>query len=204
MSFEGLLNDLEELKKAQAAEDDGAGDQKIADAAASDEDGDESGATPGDGDGDEDEGEEMGKSLTVTLPDGTEAKAFDGTMLIKSLQNEIVTIKGERATENEHLSKSLNLVTEMLGEQGKALKALGDQVAKMANQGAGRKAVVAIAGTDLAKSESASSAISTEELMNKCLAAQTAGKISGFEISLAESCINRGLPIPDSVRGKLL
>ena len=87
--FNELLAELETLAKAQPAD----GDQKIAAAAAEggagapDDEDDEGEADPaaGNGEPDGDEGKPMAKSFRVTMPDGTEQEAVDGTALVKSL-----------------------------------------------------------------------------------------------------------------------
>lgn len=199
MSFEALLENLEELKKSQGVND---GDEKIAAAAVtadkkSDVKDDDEGK---DGEGDD---EVMGKSMTITLADGSTQDVLDATEMIKSLQSRVIGLAAERESEREHLGKSLTLVHDMLKEQGDVLKALGEQVVAMANAGRGRKsAVVTVQGEDMIKSQPVVTE-TPDELLNKCLAAQAAGRLSGMDVSIAETSLNRGLPIPEHIRTRL-
>jgi hypothetical protein len=128
-------------------------------------------------------------------------EVIDGTVLIKSLQADVQSLKTEREHEHEQLGKSLTLVHEMLKEQGNVIKSLGEQVTRMANEGRGRKAVVTVHSADMSKSEPAQ--MSSDDVLAKCAQAQTAGRISAMDVSMAEAYINRGMPIPDSIRTRL-
>lgn len=193
MSFEQLLNDLEELKKSQVNDEEG--DEKIRSAAAgSDEDEDE--------DDEECEGKgEMTKSFTAII-DGEEHDCVDGTVLVKSLQADISRIDGERATENEHLSKSLLVVTDLLKEQGDMIKSLQDQIAKLSDSGRGRKSTVAV-DSDMAKSLAKQETPKAEDILAKCEQAMRAGKISAMDVSMAEASVNRGMQVPAHIMANL-
>jgi hypothetical protein len=194
MSFEKMLEELEVLKKAQAIDE---GDKAIA-AAAEDPDGDGDGEKDDDEDGD---GNEMSKAITVFDAEGNPLPAVDGTEMIKSLQAELDGIKAERADENMHLGKSLELVAEMLKSQGEQIAALTEQMSRVAGEGRGRRAVVTVQ-SDMSKSEMPA-AVSTDEVLAKCLTAQRDGKLSAHDVSLAESCVNRGMEIPARIRERL-
>lgn len=192
MSFEALLNDLDDLRKAQPTEDVD-GDEKIAAA-----------AEEGEGEPVEDEDDEdmpLGKSMTAVI-DGEEQEVIDGTELVKSLIADVQTIKGERATENEHLSKALGLVTDMLKEQGDMIKSLQDQVSKMADSGRGRKSTVAV-DAEMAKSLTKQESPKVEDVLAKCAQAMMAGKISAMDVSVAEAAANRGMQVPAHILANL-
>ena len=200
-AFEGLLNDLEQMSKALPTDESGADDKKI-EAAAEDgqehkePDGDEGeGGGEGDGDGDE----AMGKSFSLTLEDGTEIDAIDGTLLVKSL---IARVEGNEVSMVKALGQTLDVVK----NQGAMIKSLQDEVKKLAGSGKGRKAVVTIAEkpgpTDLAKSDS--DGINPSDFLAKSLTAQAAGRITGLDVAKIESRINSKLPIPADLINRVL
>lgn len=202
MSFEKLISELEEmsteqenLSKALPA-DEGKDEDKIQAAAADGGDGDGAAAGAGDGDGDKDkdgDGDQMGKSLgTVTLEDGTQAEAIDGTELVKSLMARVETTEGQ-------MQKALEGAIGLIKGQSAMIKSLSEQVAKLAGTGRGRKTVVTVteknpAGTPMNKSEPAG--MTGEEFMAKALVAQSNGKILAKDVSAIEMYLNRGMPIP--------
>lgn len=188
-----LSADQESMAKALPA-DDGKDDDKIQAAAAeggSDGDADNNGG-PSDGDADNG-GQPMAKSFKLTLEDGTEIEAQDGAELVKSLSDRL------DATEAS-MAKALGSAVDLIKGQAEMIKSLNDKVAKLSGEGRGRKAVVSVvektepgAGT-MAKSEPAG--MTPETFFVKALAAQKEGRISGTDVALAETCLNRGEPIP--------
>lgn len=221
MSFEKLLGDLQELQdlqKAQApaavAEDD---DEKVAAAAAdsgvdtqaeqpggdaTEPDGDE-GAGAGDGDGDE---EPMGKSFEFVGEDGQKHEAVDGTELVKSLMAKI-------DTQESSMTKALGVAVDLIKSQGDLLKSQGEQIAdltgrieRLSNEGRGRKATVSVAekpaAGELQKSEPAG--VSGQEFMTKALAAQADGKLTGRDVAIAETSLQKGLAVPADIVKRVL
>jgi hypothetical protein len=211
-AFGKLVGELEQLRKST----EGSGDAAIAAAAAagSDEgDGDadnKGGASDGDADNKDEKGEEgMEKSLTLFDKDGKEVEAVDGTAMVKALQTELSDIKTARAQENDHLGKALTSVHDMLKSQAELIKAQGstiaslnEQMSKLAGSGRGQRSatVIPVAG-EMAKGGEAQ--LTDGELMAKCDSLISSGKISGTEVSMAETYINRGLPIPAHIRARL-
>jgi hypothetical protein len=143
----------------------------------------------------------MAKSFTAVI-DGEEHDCIDGTVLVKSLQADVARIDGERAAENDHLSKSLTLVTDLLKEQGEMIKSLQDQVAKMADSGRGRKSTVAV-DAEMAKSLTKQETPKAEDVLAKCAQAMMAGKISAMDVSVAEAAVNRGMQVPAHILANL-
>jgi hypothetical protein len=204
MSFEKLMAELSSLSTDQATmakalpADDGKDEQKIQAAAEDgglgDGDADNNGGMP-DGDKD-DEGMPMAKSFKFTLEDGTEVEAQDGSELVKSL--------GERldATETT-MAKALGQAVDLIKGQGEMIKSMQDQIKKLSGEGRGRKAVVSIVEKPgpgegvMAKSES--QGMSHEQFFAKALTAQKEGRLSGTDIAIAESCLNRGEAIPANI-----
>lgn len=209
MSFEKLMAELSSLSADQETmakalpADDGKDEEKIQAAAGeggSDGDADDMGGKP---DGDEDDGGDkpMAKSFKFTLEDGTEVDAQDGTELVKSLQDRIA------ATEVT-MAKALGSAVELIKGQASMIKSLSDSVKKLGGEGRGRKAVVSVVekpapgASPMAKSEPAG--VSHEVFFAKAMAAQKEGRLSGMDIAMAESCLNRGEVIPQSIVARVM
>lgn len=209
MSFEKLLGELEELQalqKSEAADNDLGGDEddkKIAEAAESsnaddnekEPDGDENGEVEGDDDGDE----PMGKSFAFTLDSGEVVEAIDGTELVKSLMGRI-------DSQEENMHKAMNIALDLIKSQGTQITLLKSELAKIGNAGRGRKTVVSVAEKPapetMQKSEPAG--VSGEEFMAKCLSAQSAGKLTALQVSIAETSLQKGLAVPADIINKVL
>lgn len=210
MSFEQLVNDLEELKKAQAPAAD-EGDKKIQEAAET-SNGDELADPDEENEAAEDEEEEKGemtKSFTAVI-DGEEQEVIDGTEMLKSLQAqvdtanaELATINGERATENEHLAKSMGLVADLLKEQGALVKSLQAQVEKLSNEGRGRKSVTQPTA-EMAKSLAQSEPLNAGTFMLKANAAYDAGRITGKDLTVCDVAIRMGSEVDQSIINKIM
>lgn len=209
MSFEKLLSDLaqatteqEALSKALPA-DDGTDDKKIQAAAEEGGSGDgksAEGDADNKGDGD-DKDKPMAKSFKVTMPDGTEVDAEDGTELVKALNQRLDANEAE-------LGKAFAGVIGLLKGQAEMIKSLSEQVKKLGGEGRGRKAMVTISEkkdvtTPLAKSE-AKDGLTGEQFMAKAMSAQKEGRINGFQVSLAEACLNKGQEIPADIVQRVL
>lgn len=202
--FEELCKDLDLLKKSQSDEDDG--DKKIKAASEEDEEGSDDNVNKKtvdteDNEDEEDTEDQFGKSLPVILPSGEQAMAVDAGQLIKSLQDGIDRLGKGLETDRESFAKSLNVLTEKMEEQGKVIKAIGEQVIRMAKSGSGRKSVVDL-GMSMTKSQPQS--LSPSVLLAKCEQAMLQGKLTGYELSSAETYVNRGMEIPQSILSKLV
>lgn len=199
MSFNKLLQELDHLRKSQAADPEM--DATIAAAAAADEDDEE--ATDADADAAEEGDDELlGKSFKVVLPSGEEAQGFDGMALIKSMNAQLVSMTADRDADHGVLSKALTGMMEVIEEQGKTIKLLNDQITKISSEGAGRRSVT-VADPLLAKAQQNAAALGTGDILAKCEAAFDAGKISGLDLSTAESSVNRNMPVPDRILAKM-
>lgn len=231
MSFTKLLEDLEALStgsanvegddvaKSMAADGDGdegaeggdADDAKIEAAAA---DGDAAGEAADAADGAEgaeadeggDDGEQFGKSLRVIGADGEEEEAIDATDLLKSLVEKVEGLEGETG-------QVLGKLTDLVKSQAAQIGALTEQVGKLASSGRGRRAVVSVnekpalaksLGADGGEGADKPEGIPANEFMAKAMEACTAGKITGLEVSRAESYLNRGLDVPANIKAKVL
>uniref|UniRef100_A0AAU6W2N6 Uncharacterized protein n=1 Tax=Pseudomonas phage Touem01 TaxID=3138548 RepID=A0AAU6W2N6_9VIRU len=103
-------------------------------------------------------------------------------------------------TSETELAKALTSTLGMVKSQGEMIKSLSDRIATLSNQGTGRRAVLvsterAQPGEHLAKSMPQAAGIQPQELLAKCLDAQRAGKLTGTDVSRAESAINHGLAV---------
>lgn len=204
MSFEKLMAELSSLSADQETmakalpADDGKDEEKIQ--AAAGEGGSDVDAE--DADEEDDGGDKpMVKSFKFTLEDGTEVDAQDGTELVKSLQDRIA------ATEVT-MAKALGSAVELIKGHASMIKSLSDSVKKLGGEGRGRKAVVSVVekpapgASPMAKSEPAG--VSHEVFFAKAMAAQKEGRLSGMDIAMAESCLNRGEVIPQSIVARVM
>lgn len=195
-----LAADQGELAKALPA-DDGKDEDNIQAAAAEGGlgGGDGDGAGEGDEDGAEDgkgDGAPMAKSFQLTLEDGTVIEAQDGTEMVKALAEDLNQTKGTMA-------KALGEAVTLIKGQNDMIKSLTDRVAKLSGEGRGRKAVLSVVekpapAATMAKSQQAEG-VTPEIFFTKALDAQKAGRISGTDIAVAESCLNRGVAIPENI-----
>ena len=189
----GIQTDLEQTMAKALPADDGTDEKNILSAAEDggrDGDADDKGGKP---DGDEDDEGEMTKSFEVVLDTGEKVQAFDGTEMIKSLQARLEKSDG-------NMTAALTQVAGVLKGQNDLIKSLQLQVAALGNEGRGRKTVLNIAEkpTTLAKSQ-APEGVTPDVFFSKALAAQKEGRISGSDVALAETMLNRGQSIPEAL-----
>jgi hypothetical protein len=201
-AFQQLLGDLDTMAKAMPqpqaegapvageGEDDEAKKQAAATAAAAAESGDP-----------------MTKSFQVTLADGSVIEAQDGTELVKSL---FERVDGQEDMMVKALGGTLDLVkslTTRVTSQGEVIKSLQETVAKLGNQGAGRKTLVNVHEqvNSLTKSLPGAEAkgVSPEEFLAKSHAAFAANKISGQELNVIDVSLRQGAPIDQSLLAKV-
>jgi len=214
--FEKLLADLgsaqaetDTLAKSLPAED-GKDDKKIQAAAADggaggDGEGGDADKDGGNADGDKDgDGKPLAKSFKVTLADGTEVDAEDGTALVKSLSERLDATEGMFA-------KVMGQAVDLIKSQGAIIKSQGDQIAKLAGEGRGRKTMVSItekapAGGEktLAKSDGGSGSISQEEFMLKANAAFDAKRITGKDLTVIDVCLRERHAVDPALISKVL
>lgn len=200
-----LQSDQEAMTKSLPA-DDGKDEEKIQAAAAEGGLGDGGNADDKGGkpDGDADD-KPMAKSFEVVLEDGSKVEAVDGTELVKSLTERL---DGQEST----MAKALDSMVGLIKGQNEMIKSLSDQVKKLSGEGRGRKAVVSItekptatAHTDtMAKSIGAGDGVTADQFFAKALSAQKEGRISGGEIALAETLLNKGQEIPPSIVARVM
>lgn len=207
--FQALLEELGTLAKAMpAAGEDDKNIQAAAGAAGGEGDGKGEGAGAGNGDGGEGGGqgenqeddEVFGKSFAVTLPDGSTVEAFDGTAMMKALNDKVVRLEASNQALAADRDAALQVVTQSIGLfkslQGTVTKLQAD-VNRLANAGTGRRAVVNVldkpgTGQPLAKSDG----LSAGDLKAKALEAQRAGRIGATEVARVDAYLGKSLQLP--------
>jgi hypothetical protein len=200
--FDKLLGELETMTKALPSAD--ASDDKKIQAAAG-EGGDDVNAKK-EGEGEDGEGGEMAKSFKVTLADGTELEAQDGTELVKSLMDKV-------GAQEDLMVKALDQTLTIIKAQGEQLKAqdgliksLTTKVEALGKQGTGRKSILDVhaQASTLAKSLGAQEQGPTpQDIMAKSQAAFAAGKISGQEANTIDVSLRMGAAIEPALLAKL-
>jgi hypothetical protein len=153
----------------------------------------------------EGEGEGVfGKSFGVTLEDGTEVEAFDGTEMMKALYTENQALRGDvlRLTgEGEVLRKALSQSAKAIGQHNDLIKALRVDVTAIGGLGSGRRTKLSIHEKIPAAGAAEADGVTPQEFMTKAMTAFQAGKITGAEVNMADARLRRGNEIdPDVVR----
>lgn len=168
--------------------------------------------------------EPMAKSFSLETKDGKQIEVIDASDLIKSLgdrldgsveqilatlQGAADVIKGQ-GTMLKSMSDKLAATETALAEQATLVKSLQTNVTELGNAPAGRRAVLTVAerqsgtATDIMAKSGLPEGISPDAFFTKAFAKQAEGKITGIDISLAESCLNRGGPIPESIVNRVM
>ncbi len=243
MSFTDLIGKLETLGKSQSL-DDANKDAKVAAAAA------DGVAAAGDGKGAGDAGtvvatgteakdkdggdgdDELGKSFTLVLEDGQEVEGFDGTKLLKSLRQRVMTseasiksaaeeaVQGQSAmakaieviaAQDAHLTnlaKSFGDQVKTITEQSELIKSLRADLDEVRNQSAGRRSVInpsqVSTANPLVKSlKNDEEGLQPQEFLAKCLDLQRDGKMSLQEVAMAEAAIVSNVAVHASIVNKV-
>jgi hypothetical protein len=210
--FDKLHEELEAMTKAMAMpKDDDDADPKIAAAAAD-------GGPDDDGDDDEEEarpmpkkgkgkGKPFGKSMTVTLEDGTEVEAEDGTELVKSLTESFEQLTTRIDEGDTVLGKALGGFMTVLKAQGTQLAAIQAQVKAIAGEGRGRKAVVNLLDKPNAGGGGAGdgAGFTPEQIMAKATTMYDNKQLLPSEIVYVETSFNRGnFALPEPLLRKII
>ena len=213
-NFDALLEEMDVLAKAMPGTD----DDKIEAAAADGETGEqtEGDATEADGevlkkDLDAADGEDMSKSFRVTLPNGEETDAVDGTELVKSLRAENDALKARLdaaetllAGQTGDLAKSLKVTSGVMD----LVKSLGAQVTALRSGGVGRRSTIDVRErADLTAGRSdpndPNRGLSREEIFAKADALFSSGDLTGFDIARIEGHLNGGYALPPQYHSKI-
>ncbi len=196
-NFDELLKSLKQTEDdAETLAESSPDDDAVAAAAA-----DSGVALPAGEDDDDDEddgGEEFGKSLGFG-EDGEHL--VDATDLVKSM------LERQEKTD-DILAKAMTSMVSAMGKQNNLIKSLQSQVAALASQGRGRKAMLSVNEkpnpTDvMAKSEAAGAVITPADLLAKAEAAYQAGAITGAQANTVDVCLRNNWPIDPGILHKL-
>jgi hypothetical protein len=164
------------------------------------------GGDGGDGDGAGAGEEDLSKSFEIELPSGQKVQAFDASEMLKSLT-------ARQDAMESGVGEALGLAVDLIKSLSADNAAMHEQLAKLSATGGGRKAMLAIvprngegAGgtTTLAKSAGADNGMKPSEFLLKSEQAFDAQKISGRELSLIETHINRAEAIPAHLIQKVM
>lgn len=194
--FDALLGELDVIAKAMPAvaaktdddkddKDDKAAAGKVAAAAA---DGANADAATTE-DKDDQQNGDFAKSFKVTLENGTEVEAFDGTEMTKALRTDIE----ERKRETGLLLKAMGQASIMLKAQGELIKSLQGEVKRLGASGSGRRTVMTVREP---AEQAAAAGQPYPTVMAKALSLQKEGKMTGMDVCRVEAHVNRFGEIP--------
>ena len=208
--FDKLLAELDELSLAKSQtgqmEMFGKADKPSAQKGDEDEDDDDAWdkfAEDEDEDDDDENEKPMGKSFSVTLPGGEEVEALDGTLLVKALRDDLLSSQGEVRTSLNQIGEVLQRTTAMLKSLASDNAALRAEVDSLATAGRGRKSSLSVHEKPATAVAPAQAAPSRKEILAKAMDAMNAGRISGYEVALAEGCLNRGQALPEALAARI-
>lgn len=211
--FDALLGDLDKMTKAfpPKKDDDDKGAKKC-----------NKGVAGCDKDGDHEH--EMKKSFTIQLADGKTVEVEDGAEMLKALSDRFdvseekvlgtltaaVAIIGAQGTMLKSMGEQLATQETTIGIQATMIKSLQTDLTKLASTGAGRKAVLTVAerqtgtATDAVAKNGMPDGVTVDQFFAKAFDKQGQGKLTGNDISLAETCLNSGMPIPENLISRVL
>lgn len=182
--FDKLLGELDVLAKAQSTEGTGAAAEANAD---------NKGAVVAD-----DKGavvEDVAKSMTLKTASGEEIVVQDATELLKAF--------GDRLTNTEKkVVEVLVKAVERIKDQDKLIKSLQDSFTKLGDQGRGRRTTVTVlskAATTESAKDKEDEGMKPAEFLAKADAAMKSGAIQGRDLAHAETCLNRGVLVPQDI-----
>lgn len=211
--FEKVLNELNELNllaKSKAPDaDDEKDDERIK--AAADGDADDDGEPDSDDYGDdfdddheEPDGDEkpMKKSLKAWLEDGSEIEAFDGTAMMKSLQDSFDAYRNDTQAQLQQAAQAVAASTELLKSLHSEMREMRAQLAELGGQGRGRKSTLNVHEKPAMVPET-QAAPTKSEVMAKAMSSLNAGRITGFDVARIEGYINGGRSIPADLLAKI-
>lgn len=210
--FDKLLAELDELSLAKSQtgqmEMFGKADKPSAQKGDEDEDDDDAwdkfAEDEDEDDDDEDENEKpMGKSFSVTLPGGEEVEALDGTLLVKALRDDLLSSQGEVRTSLNQIGEVLQRTTAMLKSLAGDNAALRAEMDALASAGRGRKSALSVHEKPATTVAPTQVVPSRKEILAKAMDAMNAGRISGYEVALAEGCLNRGQALPEALAARI-
>lgn len=168
--------------------------------------------------------EHMAKSFSIQTEDGATIQVQDASDMLKSLttrldehaastqvtlESVVSVVKGQGEL-LKSLTDKLLASEKTVSEQSDLIKSLRGDMEKLGTTGAGRKSVLAVAerhtatSTDVMAKAAMPEGVTTDDFFAKALDMQREGRLTGVDISLAESCVNSGRPIPEPLVKRVL
>lgn len=215
--FDTLLGELDLLVKALPA-DDKSKEKK---------EGEEEEGEGKDGKGKGD----MVKSFSIKLESGETVEVADAGDMLKALTARVDESEGKilgsltaavqvitaQSSMLKSLSEKLAAAETTVSQhsttingQADLIKSLQADLTKFGNTGAGRKAVLTVTERTTGTSTAAAAkngipeGVTTEQFFAKAMDMQSAGRITGVDIAIAENCLNHGMEIPNSIVSRVL
>lgn len=154
----------------------------------------------------------LGKALKITLENGEEVEAIDGTELVKSLS-------ARMDSTDASLQKAFGDLLGIVKGQASMIKSLSDQVTSLRGEGRGRKTMLAIhdkngsqasaaaaggAGGEVLAKGGSGEGITAGEFMAKSEAAWKSGAITGKDFTTIDVCLRGGAEIPTDLISKVV
>ena len=147
-------------------------------------------------------GAALAKSFRLALDDGEEIEAFDATELVKSLHEELGSLRNESLT-------VMRQAFDLIKAQNATIAGLKSEVSALGMSGRGRRSVLSVSEksstSEMAKSMPREEAgVSKAEFFAKAATAQRAGRLSAQDISLAEAYSSKGMAIPERIIARVM
>jgi len=148
----------------------------------------------------------LGKSMTVTLEDGTKMEAFDGGEMLKSLiaENKALAVRVDGA--DAQILKAMNVTVDAIGTLQKAMTAQAKEISELkksldaiGDQGRGRKTLINVHEKTAVGGNEGTEGISGQDLLSKALSLQGDGKMNSSEVALVDTCVGRGELPPENL-----
>ena len=190
MSLQALLDDVDAMNKSLTANADPDPDV-------------DPDADPDDGEGEGEGDAPLGKSFSVTMPDGTVREAFDGEEMLKSLGTEVEALQKHSEQSDKVLGEAIGLIKSMHGtikSQESTMKSMREEIARLGRSGTGRKAMLSVHDRpSTTPAPEAPKGMPYGDVMSKALTLQREGKLSAMQVCRLEAHVNRGHGIPEDI-----
>lgn len=168
--------------------------------------------------------EHMAKSFTIQTEDGKTLEVMDASEMLKSfgarldestatMQSLFSSVVGVMQSQDKlvkSLTDKLEGAATTITEQGTLIKSLQEEVTKLGSAPGGRKAVLTVAerttapATDIMAKAGMPEGVTVDDFFAKASDLQLKGQITGVDIAYAETCLNHGQAIPDSIVRRVL
>lgn len=168
--------------------------------------------------------EHMAKSFSIQTEDGQTLEVMDASEMLKSfgarldestatMQSLFSSVVGVMQSQDKlvkSLTDKLEGAATTITEQGTLIKSLQEEVTKLGSAPGGRKAVLTVAerttapATDIMAKAGMPEGVTVDDFFAKASNLQLEGKITGVDIAYAETCLNHGQAIPETIVRRVL